>query len=434
MKKKVQLICAAGSVALLVAGCSSSSKTSNSTTSAASAGATTSAGASSASTGSTSDTSPITVMSIDLRPLPGLDVTLGAKAAIAAINAAGGIKGHKINYEFCSNGSTVPFGDPNSSAACAAKAAQEKVAATVSNFTGFGNVVFPALAHANIASIGNQPVVELDNTSPSSFPIVGSISIIDAGIGYQLAKVGCKKEVLLLQQGDGGDDLDAKSFTAGAKYGGGTPSTLQLPDTTSDFAPVVAKLHSQGIDCIGNGFTAGSATQPLMSAVKSSGTNTILSIDTATATESSLKALGKTAGGVLGVNTAVQNAFVDHKDLSHATVQEKQMIADETKYEPAALPYNALDWIGYASVMVFKAAAEAVIAAGKPVNSLNISNEMKTLKVDTGIYTKTDFAVPGGVPGQPRLFNTAVNFFKISDTDQITATSLKSVDMAPGFK
>lgn len=414
MKRKVALLtCLTTSVAL-VSGCSSSS----------------SGGAG----GGTGNKASINVMSINLRPLPGLDVTLGAKAAAAAINAAGGIDGHKLNLEFCSNGSAVPFGDPNSSAACAAKAVQEKVVATVANFTGFDNVVFPALLKAKIASVAPQPVVELDNISPDSFPIVGSISIIDAGIGYQLAKAGCKKEVLLLQQGDGGNELDTKSFVAGAKFGGGDPSTLQLPDTTSDFAPVVAKLHSQGIDCIGNGFTAGSATEPLMTAVKASGTNTMLSIDTATATESSLKALGAAAVGVLGVNTAIQNAFVSHNDLANATPEEKQMIADETKYEPAALPYNALDWIGYASLMVFKAAAAKVLAAGKEVNSANIFEAMNSLTVDTGIYPKIDFSVPGGVPGQPRLFNTSVNFFKIGEGDVLAATSKDSVDMAPAFK
>jgi branched-chain amino acid transport system substrate-binding protein len=419
-KKILGLTCAVASLTLLSAACSSSSSGSG-------------AGAASG-TASSSGKSPITVMSIDLTPLPGLDVTLGAKAAVAAVNAAGGIDGHPLNYEFCSNGTVVPFGDPNSSAACAAKAAQQGVAATVSDFTGYDNVVFPALLQAKIASVAEQPVAALDNTSQDSFPIVGSISIIDAGIGYQLAKSGCKKEVLLLQQGDAGDQLDGDSFEAGAKYGGGDPSTLQLPDTTADFAPVVAKVNSEGIDCIGNGFTAGSATQPLMTAVKAADTNTLLSIDTATATESSLKALGSAAVGVLGVNTAVENAFVSYTDLANATPQEKQMIANERKYEPAALAYNALDWIGYASILVFQDAAEKVLAAGKPVTSANIMTAMNSLTVNTGIYPTIDFGTPGGVPGQPRLFNTAVNFFKIGAGDAISATSTASVDMAPAFK
>lgn len=434
MNKRVLLLTAAvSSITLLSAACSSSS---SSGSAAAAGGGATSASSAAATTGTSGSLSkaPITVMSIDLTPLPGLDVTLGAKAAVAAINAAGGIDGHQLNYEFCSNGTVVPFGDPNSSAACAAKAAQQGVAATVSDFTGFDNVVFPALMQAKVASVAEQPVAAVDNTSADSFPIVGSISIIDAGIGYQLAKAGCKKEVLLEQQGDGGDQLDAQSFEAGAKYGGGDPSILQLPDTTADFAPVVAKVNSEGIDCIGNGFTAGSATQPLMTAVKASGTNTLLSIDTATATESSLKALGSAAVGVLGVNTAVENAFVSYTDLTNATPQEKTMIANEKKYEPAALPYNALDWIGYASIIVFQAAAEKVLAAGQPVTSANIYAAMNTLTVDTGIYPTIDFATPGGVPGQPRLFNTAVNFFKIGAGDQISATSTASVDMAPAFK
>src|SRR2546421_2510033 len=74
----------------------------------------------------------------------------GAKAAAMAINKAGGINGQQVQILSCND----QF-DPNTAAACAQQAVNDKVDAVVTGYTSFGRNIVPILKAADIPFIGN---------------------------------------------------------------------------------------------------------------------------------------------------------------------------------------------------------------------------------------------------------------------------------------
>lgn len=134
--------------------------------SAASAASTAGAGSGAASG------NPPTLVSIVDNLQPGQD-SAGLNAAVGAINAAGGIHGHKMVVNVCNDEN-----DPNQAAACARQAAANPaVLAAVGNDTNYGAQVDPILAKAGIANIGPIPYSSTDFTDKNSYPTsMGTLS------------------------------------------------------------------------------------------------------------------------------------------------------------------------------------------------------------------------------------------------------------------
>jgi branched-chain amino acid transport system substrate-binding protein len=89
----------------------------------------------------------------------------GAQAAIAAINAAGGVNGHRLELDLCNNQQ-----NPNAAGACANGFVNDSsVIATVGDDSSFGSESNPPLASAKIAGIGTSPLGTGDYASPRVF-------------------------------------------------------------------------------------------------------------------------------------------------------------------------------------------------------------------------------------------------------------------------
>jgi ABC-type branched-subunit amino acid transport system substrate-binding protein len=90
----------------------------------------------------------------------------GAQAAVDAINASGGIKGHPLKLRVCDNQK-----DGNAAAACARNfVSDSSLVATVGDNNSFGSDSNPPLAAAKIAGVGTSPLGAGDYTSPRVFP------------------------------------------------------------------------------------------------------------------------------------------------------------------------------------------------------------------------------------------------------------------------
>lgn len=405
---------------LLAAGCASSS----------SGG---SGGATGAAAGSASGGKTLSVMTIEVNPSPDLDTTLGTQAAINAINASGGVDGYKLHYIFCSNGTPIT-GDPDAVASCASEAVADHAIALVGTFDGYDNAAYATLDAANIANIGEQPDAQADATDAGSYAMVASDAEISAGEGYQLISDGCKKAAVMVQQGLPISTLEEQYFAAGVKFAGGTVATpVQVASTDLDLSPIFADLKSEGVTCVGESLPSGPVLVPLVKAAQ--GTPGMkLSVDSATLTAADLQALGSAGNGVLGVNSAVEGAITSDTALQSATAQEKQMMANIKKYGGSlGVSGGALEWIGYASVEVLEQAIQKVVADKQTVDAQTISSALHGLTATTGIYPAMTFSQSGsGLPGAPRLFNTSVNLFKISDS-QIVPVTTKPVNLAGAF-
>jgi len=140
--------------------------------------------------GAATPKSPIKLMVIT--PLSGPSevfpqVPLGASAAAAAINKAGGIQGHPIQIIACDDGF-----DPNKAEACAREAIADKVLAEVGSDSGEGDSFGPILVQAGIPMVGDCPCSNTESTSSLSYPIASTITQ-GTGYGALLARLGTKK-------------------------------------------------------------------------------------------------------------------------------------------------------------------------------------------------------------------------------------------------
>ena len=395
-----------------------------------------SSGSSSGGSGGSSSSggkSTISIMQVTQPVVNGQDLSLGVRAAVDAINAGGGIDGHQLKFTFCQDGAP-PLGDPNTSANCARQAAQNGAAAIVGDFTIYDTQMFPTLKAAHIPMIVGPSGDPNDATNTDAFPVTESGFPILVGQAEVLAQQAhCKKESVITLAGIPSTTDIVNSVDAGAKESGvavGAPS-LVTP-TTVDFSPSIAKLSGEGVDCVVDGFPTTAQTQPILQAIKSSGTNMKMSVNVDVLTNSAIKSIGPLLNGVYGSDSAYMNALAGTNDTADATPQEATMIADMKKYEPSALGQNHSVYPGYASMMVFEAAVKRVLAAKEPVTGANVSNALDHLQVTTGIIPPVNLSQPGAIHAMPRMFNTDVNFFQVRNGN-LVALSHKLYNTAPAL-
>ncbi|HEX4011445.1 MAG TPA: ABC transporter substrate-binding protein [Solirubrobacteraceae bacterium] len=385
------------------------------------------------SSGAASSGSPISIMQITQPVANGQDLSLGVRAAVDAINASGGIDGHTLKFTFCQDGSP-PLGDPNTSANCARQAVQSGDAAIVGAFTIYDTNMFPILKAGHVPLIVGPSGDPNDATNADAFPVTESGFPILVGQAEVLAQQAhCKKIGVITLAGIPSTNDIVNSVDAGAKEAGaGVAAPSLVTETTADFSPSIAKLSGEGVDCVVDGFPTTAQTQPILQAIKSSGTGMKMSVNIDVLTKSAISSIGPLLNGVYGSDSAYENALAGTDDTADATPQEAAMIANMQKYEPAALAQNHSDYPGYASMMVFEAAVKKVVAAKQPVTAANVSNALNHLQVSTGIVPPLNFAQSGTIKAEPRMFDTMVNFFQVKN-GKLVALTHKNYDTAPAL-
>ena len=388
---------------------------------------------SSSSSGGSGSGSTISIMQITQPVANGQDLSLGARAAVDAINASGGIGGHKLKFSFCQDGSP-PLGDPNTSSNCARKAVQDHDAAIVGAFTIYDTNMFPILQAGKVPMIVGPSGDPNDATNHDAFPVTESGFPILVGQAEVLAQQAhCKKIGVVTLGGIPSTGGIVASVDAGAKQAGASVAAPALvTPTTADFSPSIAKLNSEGVDCVVDGFPTTAQTQPILQAIKSAGTNMKMSVNVDVLTKSAIASIGPLLNGVFGADSAYENALAGSDDTADATPQEKTMIANMRKYEPSALAQNHSVYPGYASVMVFQAAVKKVLADKKPVTGANVMDALNHLNVSTGIIPPLNFAAAGAIKAMPRMFTTDVNFFQVQN-GKLVALTHKLYDTAPAL-
>jgi ABC-type branched-subunit amino acid transport system substrate-binding protein len=388
---------------------------------------------SSSGSGGSSGGGSISIMQITQPVANGQDLSLGVRAAVGAINGAGGIDGHKIKFTFCQDGSP-PLGDPNTSANCARQAVQDRDAAVVGAFTIYDTQMFPILNAGHIPLIIGPAGDPNDATNADAFPVTESGFPILVGQAEVLAKqAGCKKIGVITLSGIPSTPGIVNSVNAGTKAAGAAVAAPSLvTSNTTNFSPSIAKLSGEGADCVVDGFPTTAQTQPILQAIKSSGTHMKMSVNIDVLTKSAISSIGPLLNGVYGSDSAYENALAGTDDTAHATPQEAKMISDMKKYEPSALAQNHSDYPGYASTMVFKAAVEKVLAAKQSPTAQNVFNALNKLQVTTGIVPPLNFASPGAIKATPRMFTTGVNFFQVKN-GKLVALTHQMYDTAPAL-
>jgi branched-chain amino acid transport system substrate-binding protein len=246
------------------------------------------AGSNSSGGGSTINIGEIADLSGPLTFPGGVD---GAKAAIATVNAGGGIKGHKLNLIVCDSQN-----NPNVAAECGNQMASRHVLYVDANFSAEGDSFLPILRSAGVPVLVGS-ITGSDELSYSNSYILGGGSTTVAGGGAMCAKLGSTKIGIAEVEVPGITPEVNTIYKAMAPFGltqANTSVTL-IPPTAVDLSTYAAALIHKST-CITE-VLAGNQAVPLAAAVHSQDPS-IPVVATGVVTASQWQTIGKLADNV----------------------------------------------------------------------------------------------------------------------------------------
>ncbi len=193
---------------------------------------------------------PIKVMTIGTAgPEEGGSTPAMAQVAIAYegfINHHGGINGRPLQVTFCDD-----HDNPSGAEQCARQAVSNRDVAVVGwgSISGGSNIL-SVLSKANIPWIGEEQFSQAENTSPDSYPIIGSLATQWLGLGQLAAQRGCKKAGVMEWDNPVGI-FGLQWFERGFGAAGGKVGPVTLVGTSAtDLAPAAAAVTGGGVGCV----------------------------------------------------------------------------------------------------------------------------------------------------------------------------------------
>lgn len=223
-------------------------------------------------------------------PMP--EAADGVRAAVASINATGGLNGRLLRVDICDDKN-----DANEATKCARKAARDGVVATVGNSSNFGDMIMPVLEKAGIPSIGHNPIMPRDFASSAAFPLqTGSPGTV-AGAAKMLANQGVKR--IRLAAVDSPAGASGEPFVrAGIK---GTDSELVgmtlVPLGAPDYS-IYAQAIFQDSDGVILGMNADQAARTI-TALRQADPSKPIAVTMASLPPATIEQLGAAAEGIL---------------------------------------------------------------------------------------------------------------------------------------
>lgn len=223
----------AAALALAVGACGSSDKSSSSS----------SGGGSSTATGSPPSKSTVKLGMINSTGafVSSPDANAGAQAAVRAINARGGLAGHKLELEICND-----KGDPTLAATCAHRMISDKVAAIVSgiglNDQNSQPILEPSGIPEILARAGSSNALNSDHVyliaggTTFSYPVQADYLVKKLNLKYSYMITDSPNAVVL-----------KKNTLATFKRNGTDPvAQVMVAPNQADFAPIVAAADKGG--------------------------------------------------------------------------------------------------------------------------------------------------------------------------------------------
>ena len=367
---------------------------------------------------STTPKASLAVMSINPSPGFGLDWTLGQRGFFQRIDAAGGIDGHHVKFSTCSDGTFIAESQ-DLSYTCAQQAVASGVFAVTGSISNYDSVIYPVLQKANIPDIGSFPTSPIDYTSTESMPFLSPQIVLIAGLAIQLKQQAhCTNIAYIDQAGTAITKSSDDAFKAGGKWAGVKVSPAQdISATTTDFAPTIAILDGQGVDCLAFGLSQGDLPG-LLTAIKDSGHPMKVNFVAANVATSTLKAVGANANGLLADLAGQYDAQVSNFNPPKATPGERQLLKDFARF-PAALNTSAIDYPGWQAADAFYLGVKQVDKLHKALTSKNLGTVMNNMLIHTGVFLDANFSTKGPIPGYPRVHDTDVNWITVKNLQYV---------------
>ena len=330
---------------------------------------------------------------------PSGEVVSGAKAAAAAINASGGIKGHPVVITACDS-KDVP--DVAAATTCANNlVANSATVAEVGDYNANQQQINTILAAAGVPLIGPNPVSASAFSSSNSFPLMG---LEGAGLTTVLQHFNYKKisvaytDVAAAAQAVTFGDLVLKPYGLSVLQG------IPVPLTATDLTAEVTQATK--------GDAAGLALEPSqlaqwLTVSKQGNYKTAVSASAGSITPPTLKSLGDTANGMY---LAGGLPFSTNTKLSG--IQKFQ--AEMKQYEPSALVDEPSEnaWVAtWAAAQVMRTMTVPITRASLMTAMGQLTNFNVFGLLPAGFQTVKEF----NFPSLNRLFNQSVIYGQVKN-------------------
>lgn len=350
--------------------------------------------------GSSASSAPIRIMGEGVFNSPEVslpDAEAAMKAAVATINAAGGVNGHQLSLDVCDDQN-----DPNLASGCARSAVSNHDVAVVSAYTAYTPEIVPILQAASIPYFNTTPSEQIDFTSPDEFPLTGGLYGETAALGQAMVADGCTK-IGQVVAGTTVNEQGAEWLEKGAKSKGASVVSVQVSNTATDFAAPVAQLESSGVQCIVTD-TAPPAAPKIVTAVVQSGKKLPIGAVSPEFGDQTLQTMGAEADGMVLVGHGYRPA-----DTVPAVAAIRNGMA---KYTPGTPPTEAFSIDAWTAVTV--AASVIGHVSGTVTGASVLSAANATTSVDSnGLLAAFAFNGPSPIASLPRAKNWGYTTWKV---------------------
>jgi branched-chain amino acid transport system substrate-binding protein len=324
------------------------------------------------------------------------EVKAGIAAAIAALNAQGGLNGHQVKLDFCDTQYTSA-GEIN----CMDQMISAKVSAVISPeiIANQSGAPYELAQKAHLASIGTQGLSPAEFTSPVVFPLASGNPGWAYGAIATLVSHGARR-IGILSDTEGASEAGKELATQALKLAGLTPVNAVSADPTSDptFTSAAAKAVAGNIDGLFL-WDAPNYVPAAVRAVRAAGYTGPISSVSAIFPPQNIKALGTLANGVY-----VDGSVAEQSDISNPAVAS--FLADMKKYEPQAAVDEESESAWAAMQLYVK-----VIKGSTNFTSSHVLSLLQNLATPINIGLAGPFVVKGApreLAGYPRIFNPDV--------------------------
>lgn len=359
-----------------------------------------------------SSSSTINIMTISTvnSPDESLPETQTAgEAAVKAINAAGGIKGHKINWTFCDD----EF-NPNTAVDCARQAISDHDVAVVGSYETF-SPVWTTLQAAGIPYIGGAGEVPIEETSPISFPLnAGQSEGINVAGAAEMVAAGAKHIALITCSVPGCQDAATALAATLKQYAGITVvRTVTAPVTAPNFAAQAAEVVAGDVDAVDLVIPPPMAST-MITEIEQTGFKGMIGSSDSVVANGVISALGSKANGLY-----LASGLTPVDDTSNPTISKfiSQMNAVNPKADKDEVALTT-----WTAVYLFADVAKTL----STITAQTVLNAFDHLSEPVGLGDTSPYSVAGKrspVSAYPRIFNPTVDFNRVENGKLVTTRS-----------
>jgi ABC-type branched-subunit amino acid transport system substrate-binding protein len=366
---------------------------------------------SSGSSGTTTDTTaagPIKIFAQGTYTLPGggglYDIYQGVVAATDAVNAAGGIKGHKLALTKCDDG-----GSPSTAIQCTESQIAGGAVAEVGEGTAFFEEVEPYLAKAGVPVVGGNNGDLSFGKSNIAFSFSGGAPSAFVALPEELKAAGATKVNLIYPSdlGSAGAENE-QEFVLGAKIAHIAVGNITgIPVTTADFGPAVAHATAGGVNGVAS-FMPGAGEAELIKTLRSDAPSVKVAATSFSMTPSVISSLGSQGNGMLV--SAVGNPYAA-ANAPWVKLYQAQL----AKYQPGA-PLDDDSLIGWSSVWALAQVGKtlpsvtrtSLLAAMRKLNNFSLGGAFANL-------TTTAHPCASNCLGQVNLYSPYAIYYTLNN-------------------